>query len=82
MKLLKKKHFHWFSFGWPYAQIRVHCKTWAIRLPAMSCMAMVNLSCFLPSKKYKLSKHDEEERPMLNRLALHLPVKFTDAMGK
>jgi 23S rRNA pseudouridine1911/1915/1917 synthase len=34
-------------------------------------------------KKYKLSQHDEEERPMLNRLALHsYRLKFTDAYGK
>ena len=32
--------------------------------------------------KYKLSKHDEEERPMLNRLALHsYRLKFTDSDG-
>jgi 23S rRNA pseudouridine1911/1915/1917 synthase len=31
-------------------------------------------------KKFKLSKHDEEERPILNRLALHsYQLKFTDA---
>jgi 23S rRNA pseudouridine1911/1915/1917 synthase len=33
-------------------------------------------------KKYKLSKHDEEERPILNRVALHsLQLKFKDASG-
>jgi 23S rRNA pseudouridine955/2504/2580 synthase/23S rRNA pseudouridine1911/1915/1917 synthase len=33
-------------------------------------------------KKYKLSKHDEEERPMLNRVALHsYQLKFIDANG-
>lgn len=31
-------------------------------------------------KKYKLSKHDDEERPMIGRLALHsYRLKFTDA---
>ena len=31
-------------------------------------------------RNYKLSKHDEEERPMLNRLALHsYRLKFTDS---
>ena len=31
-------------------------------------------------KKFKLSKHDEEERPLLNRLALHsYELKFKDA---
>jgi 23S rRNA pseudouridine1911/1915/1917 synthase len=34
-------------------------------------------------KKYKLSKHDEEERPMLNRVALHsYQLKFKDEAGK
>jgi 23S rRNA pseudouridine955/2504/2580 synthase/23S rRNA pseudouridine1911/1915/1917 synthase len=34
-------------------------------------------------KKFKLSKHDEEERPMINRLALHsYRLKFTDPHGK
>ena len=34
-------------------------------------------------RKYKLSQHDDEERPMLNRLALHsYRLKFTDADGK
>ena len=33
-------------------------------------------------RNYKLSKHDEEERPMLNRLALHsYRLKFTDSDG-
>jgi 23S rRNA pseudouridine955/2504/2580 synthase/23S rRNA pseudouridine1911/1915/1917 synthase len=33
-------------------------------------------------KKYKLSKHDDEERPMIARLALHsYQLKFTDADG-
>ncbi len=34
-------------------------------------------------KNYKLGKHDEEERPMLNRLALHsYQLKFKDVEGK
>ena len=34
-------------------------------------------------RNYKLGKHDEEERPMLSRLALHsYRLKFTDAEGK
>ena len=34
-------------------------------------------------RNYKLSKHDEEERPILNRLALHsYRLKFTDADDK
>lgn len=34
-------------------------------------------------RNYKLGKHDEEERPMLNRLALHsYRLHFTDAEGK
>ena len=33
-------------------------------------------------KKFKLSKHDEEERPMLGRVALHsYQLKFHDAQG-
>ena len=34
-------------------------------------------------KKFKLSKHDEEERPMISRLALHsYKLIFDDASGK
>ena len=34
-------------------------------------------------KKFKLSKHDEEERPMINRLALHsYKLMFDDTSGK
>jgi 23S rRNA pseudouridine1911/1915/1917 synthase len=34
-------------------------------------------------KKFKLSKHDDEERPMLNRVALHsYQLKFKDEQGK
>ncbi len=34
-------------------------------------------------KKYKLSKHDDEERPMINRLALHsYKLIFTNEQGK
>lgn len=65
-------------------QIRVHCQH--IGHP-LACDELygdgkpVLLSAF--KKKYKLSKHDEEERPMLNRLALHsFRLKFTDADGK
>ncbi len=64
-------------------QIRVHCKN--IGHP-LACDELygdgkpVLLSSL--KKKYKLSKHDEEERPMLNRLALHsYCLKFTDAEG-
>jgi 23S rRNA pseudouridine1911/1915/1917 synthase len=32
---------------------------------------------------YKISKHEESERPLLNRLALHaMELIFTDADGK
>ena len=65
-------------------QIRVHCQN--IGHP-LACDELygdgkpVLLSSI--KKKYKLSKHDEEERPMLNRLALHsYRLKFTDADGK
>jgi 23S rRNA pseudouridine1911/1915/1917 synthase len=34
-------------------------------------------------RKFKLSKNEEEERPILNRLALHaFSLKFTDPDGK
>jgi len=65
-------------------QIRVHCKN--IGHP-LACDELygdgkpILLSSI--KRKYKLSKHDEEERPMLNRLALHsYRLKFTDADGK
>jgi 23S rRNA pseudouridine1911/1915/1917 synthase len=65
-------------------QIRIHCKN--IGHP-LACDELygdgkpVLLSSL--KKKYKLGKHDEEERPMLNRLALHsYCLKFTDADGK
>lgn len=64
-------------------QIRVHCKN--IGHP-LACDELygdgkpVLLSSI--KKKFKLSKHDEAERPMLNRLALHsYRLKFTDAEG-
>ena len=64
-------------------QIRLHCKN--IGHP-LACDELygdgkpVLLSSL--KKKYKLSKHEEEERPMLNRLALHsYCLKFTDAEG-
>jgi 23S rRNA pseudouridine1911/1915/1917 synthase len=65
-------------------QIRVHCKS--IGHP-LACDELygdgkpVLLSSI--KRKYKLSKHDEEERPMLNRLALHsYRLSFIDAEGK
>ena len=64
-------------------QIRVHCKN--IGHP-LACDELygdgkpILLSAI--KRKFKLSKHDEEERPMLNRLALHsYCLKFTDAEG-
>ncbi len=65
-------------------QIRVHCKNMGHPLACDELYGdgkPVLLSSI--KKKYKLSKHDEEERPMLNRLALHsYRLKFTDADGK
>ena len=65
-------------------QIRVHCKN--IGHP-LACDELygdgkpVLLSSI--KKKFKLSQHDEEERPMLSRLALHsYRLKFNDADGK
>lgn len=64
-------------------QIRVHCKN--IGHP-LACDTLygdgkpVLLSAF--KKKFKLSKHDEEEMPMIGRLALHsYRLCFTDEHG-
>ena len=64
-------------------QIRVHCKNWGHPL---ACDDMygdgkpILLSSF--KKKFKLSKHDEEERPMISRLALHsYKLIFDDEHG-
>lgn len=65
-------------------QIRVHCKNLGHPLACDELYGdgkPVLLSSI--KKKFKLSKHDEEERPMLNRLALHsFRLKFTDEEGK
>jgi 23S rRNA pseudouridine1911/1915/1917 synthase len=65
-------------------QIRVHCKNMGHPLACDELYGdgkPILLSSL--KKKYKLSKHDEEERPMLNRLALHsYRLKFADADGK
>ncbi len=65
-------------------QIRVHCKN--IGHPLACDELYGNGKPILLSslkKKYKLSKHEEEEKPMLNRLALHsYCLKFSDAAGK
>ena len=64
-------------------QIRVHCKNMGHPLACDELYGdgkPVLLSSL--KKKFKLSKHDEEEKPMLNRLALHsYCLKFTDAEG-
>ncbi len=65
-------------------QIRVHCQNMGHPLACDELYGdgkPVLLSSF--KKNYKLSKHDEEERPMLNRLALHsYRLKFTEENGK
>ena len=65
-------------------QIRVHCKNISHPIvcdPLYGDGKPVMLSAI--KKKYKLSKHDMEERPMLNRVALHSSrLKFTDEQGK
>lgn len=65
-------------------QIRVHCKNLGHPLACDELYGdgkPVLLSSI--KKKFKLSQHDDEERPMLNRLALHsYRLKFTDADGK
>jgi len=64
-------------------QIRVHCKNIGHPLacdPLYGDGKAVLLSTF--KKKFKLSKHDEEERPMIGRLALHsYQLRFTDEHG-
>lgn len=62
-------------------QIRVHMKSLG---HPIACDAIygdgkpILLSSF--KKKFKLSQHDEEERPLVNRLALHsYQLKFKDA---
>lgn len=64
-------------------QIRVHCKNMGHPL-ACDDLYGDGKPILLSSlkKKFKLSKHDEEEKPMLSRLALHsYCLKFTDADG-
>lgn len=65
-------------------QIRVHCKNIGHPLacdPLYGDGKPVLLSAV--KKKFKLSKHDEEERPMINRLALHsYRLRFTDEHSK
>ena len=65
-------------------QIRVHSKH--IGHPVACDELYGNSKPILLSsikRNYKLSKHDEEERPMLSRLALHsYRLKFKDAEGK
>ncbi len=65
-------------------QIRVHAKNIGHPIvcdPLYGDGQPVMLSAI--KKKFKLSKHDEEERPMLNRVALHsYQLKFKDQQGK
>ncbi len=65
-------------------QIRVHAKNIGHPIvcdPLYGDGQPVLLSSI--KKKYKLSKHDVEERPMLNRVALHsFRLTFTDEQGK
>ena len=64
-------------------QVRVHAKNIGHPLvcdPLYGDGKPVLLSSI--KKKFKLSKHDEEERPMLNRVALHsYQIRFNDATG-
>ncbi len=64
-------------------QIRVHSKNIGHPItcdPLYGDGKPILLSSF--KKKYKLSKHDEEERPILNRVALHsYQLKFKDEQG-
>lgn len=64
-------------------QIRVHAKNIGHPIacdPLYGDGTPIRLSSI--KKKYKLSKNEEEEKPILNRVALHsYQVKFTDAEG-
>jgi 23S rRNA pseudouridine1911/1915/1917 synthase len=65
-------------------QIRVHMKDFGnpiVRDELYGDGKPMLLSSF--KSKFKLSKKEEEERPLLNRLALHAhKLKFTDIKGK
>lgn len=65
-------------------QIRVHAKNIGHPIacdPLYGDGQPILLSAI--KKKYKLSKQEDEERPILNRVALHsYQLKFTDAAGK
>lgn len=65
-------------------QIRVHCQNMGHPLACDELYGdgkPVLLSAF--KRKFKLSKHDEEERPMIDRLALHShKLSFTDQHGR
>ncbi len=65
-------------------QIRVHAKNIGHPIacdPLYGDGTPIRLSSI--KKKYKLSKNEEEERPIVNRVALHsYQLKFTDAQGK
>ena len=65
-------------------QIRVHLQNSGHSLvcdPIYGSPEPIRLSTF--KKKFKLSKTDEEERPLLNRLALHaFSVELTDVEGR
>lgn len=65
-------------------QIRVHCKNMGHPLACDELYGdgkPVLLSSI--KKKFKLGKYEEEERPMLHRLALHsFCLKFIDEKGK
>lgn len=81
------KHFSMVSFQLHTGrthQIRVHSKNIGHPLacdPLYGDGKPVLLSSV--KKKFKLSKHDEEERPMISRLALHsYKLIFTDAEGE
>jgi 23S rRNA pseudouridine955/2504/2580 synthase/23S rRNA pseudouridine1911/1915/1917 synthase len=64
-------------------QIRVHAKNIGHPLvcdPLYGDGKPILLSSI--KKKFKLSKHDDEERPLLNRVGLHsYQLKFKDAEG-
>jgi 23S rRNA pseudouridine955/2504/2580 synthase/23S rRNA pseudouridine1911/1915/1917 synthase len=66
-------------------QIRVHMKHIGhpIVCDEVYGTATPILLSSMKRKKFKLAKSEEEERPLLNRLALHAwKLKFTDVDGK
>lgn len=66
-------------------QIRVHCAYLGHPIVCDSLYGMKNSSLFLSSfkKKFNMGKYQEEESPLLSRLALHAhQLRFEDSSGQ